>query len=96
MPRGDLEPLCAAIGVHGPAGSPSIRLEDALKAAIHAGHRWLTLDSDQAFTSIVGPNGSGKSNVIDALLFIFGGRAKQLRQKSVVRVGWMGHLRDRR
>ena len=29
------------------------------------------------FSSIVGPNGSGKSNVIDALLFVFGKRAKQ-------------------
>jgi structural maintenance of chromosome 4 len=32
------------------------------------------------FTSIVGPNGSGKSNVIDALLFVFGFKAKKLRQ----------------
>ncbi|GFE55089.1 chromosome condensation protein [Babesia ovis] len=31
------------------------------------------------FTSIVGPNGSGKSNVIDAMLFVFGFRAKQMR-----------------
>ncbi|XP_952594.1 smc protein, putative [Theileria annulata] len=31
------------------------------------------------FTSIVGPNGSGKSNVIDAMLFVFGFRAKQIR-----------------
>jgi structural maintenance of chromosome 4 len=28
----------------------------------------------------VGPNGSGKSNVIDAMLFVFGKRAKQIRQ----------------
>jgi len=28
----------------------------------------------------VGPNGSGKSNVIDALLFVFGYRAKKMRQ----------------
>ena len=35
------------------------------------------------FTSIVGPNGSGKSNVIDALLFVFGKRAAQLRLKNV-------------
>jgi len=28
----------------------------------------------------VGPNGSGKSNVIDALLFVFGKRAKQARR----------------
>jgi structural maintenance of chromosome 4 len=28
----------------------------------------------------VGPNGSGKSNVIDALLFVFGFKAKKMRQ----------------
>ena len=33
----------------------------------------------QSFSSVVGPNGSGKSNVIDAMLFVFGKRAKQLR-----------------
>jgi structural maintenance of chromosome 4 len=33
----------------------------------------------QSFSSVVGPNGSGKSNVIDALLFVFGRRAKQVR-----------------
>eukprot|EP01105_Mastigella_eilhardi_P003137 TRINITY_DN1399_c0_g2_i3.p1 TRINITY_DN1399_c0_g2~~TRINITY_DN1399_c0_g2_i3.p1 ORF type:complete len:1216 (-),score=473.70 TRINITY_DN1399_c0_g2_i3:575-4222(-) len=37
----------------------------------------------KCFTSIVGPNGSGKSNVIDALLFVFGKKAKQIRQKKV-------------
>lgn len=35
------------------------------------------------FSSIVGPNGSGKSNVIDAMLFVFGKRAKQLRLNKV-------------
>ena len=35
------------------------------------------------FSSVVGPNGSGKSNVIDALLFVFGKRAKQLRLSKV-------------
>lgn len=34
----------------------------------------------QSFSSVVGPNGSGKSNVIDALLFVFGKRAKQVRR----------------
>ncbi|KAJ3232359.1 hypothetical protein HDU81_003041 [Chytriomyces hyalinus] len=34
----------------------------------------------KSFTSIVGPNGSGKSNVIDALLFVFGFKAKKMRQ----------------
>lgn len=42
----------------------------------------LTL-SWQCFSSIVGPNGSGKSNVIDALLFVFGKRAKQIRLKKL-------------
>lgn len=35
------------------------------------------------FSSIVGPNGSGKSNVIDAMLFVFGKKAKQLRLNKV-------------
>jgi structural maintenance of chromosome 4 len=35
------------------------------------------------FSSVVGPNGSGKSNVSDAMLFVFGRRAKDLRQKNV-------------
>ncbi len=37
----------------------------------------------KCFSSVVGPNGSGKSNVIDAMLFVFGKRAKQLRQNKV-------------
>lgn len=36
------------------------------------------------FTAIVGPNGSGKSNVIDAMLFVFGRRAQQIRLKNVL------------
>ena len=39
--------------------------------------------SSQNFSAIVGPNGSGKSNVIDALLFVFGKRAKQIRMSKV-------------
>lgn len=35
----------------------------------------------QCFSSVVGPNGSGKSNVIDAMLFVFGKRAKQVRSR---------------
>ncbi|KAG6545758.1 hypothetical protein Mapa_012719 [Marchantia paleacea] len=31
----------------------------------------------KCFSAVVGPNGSGKSNVIDAMLFVFGKRAKQ-------------------
>lgn len=37
----------------------------------------------QRFSAVVGPNGSGKSNVIDAMLFVFGKRAKQMRQAKV-------------
>jgi structural maintenance of chromosome 4 len=37
------------------------------------------------FSSIVGPNGSGKSNVIDAMLFVFGKKAKKLRLNKVQR-----------
>eukprot|EP00158_Paraphelidium_tribonemae_P008722 Partr_v1_DN28660_c1_g1_i2_m49378 putative structural maintenance of chromosomes protein len=36
-----------------------------------------------SFTSIVGANGSGKSNVIDALLFVFGFKAKKMRQEKL-------------
>eukprot|EP01028_Stygiella_incarcerata_P005101 TRINITY_DN2186_c0_g1_i1.p1 TRINITY_DN2186_c0_g1~~TRINITY_DN2186_c0_g1_i1.p1 ORF type:complete len:1295 (-),score=482.64 TRINITY_DN2186_c0_g1_i1:277-3999(-) len=36
-----------------------------------------------SFSAIVGPNGSGKSNVIDAMLFVFGKRAKKLRLSKV-------------
>ncbi|KAI3629474.1 hypothetical protein MIR68_012489 [Amoeboaphelidium protococcarum] len=37
----------------------------------------------KSFTSIVGPNGSGKSNVIDAMLFVFGFKAKKMRQEKL-------------
>lgn len=36
-----------------------------------------------SFSSIIGPNGSGKSNVIDAMLFVFGRRAKALRHNKL-------------
>ncbi|EPR78851.1 structural maintenance of chromosome protein [Spraguea lophii 42_110] len=35
---------------------------------------------DKNFSAIIGPNGSGKSNIIDSLLFLFGYRAKKMRQ----------------
>lgn len=44
---------------------------------------WHLPTSTQCFSSVVGPNGSGKSNVIDAMLFVFGKRAKQLRLNKV-------------
>ncbi|KAH8582408.1 SMC4 SMC4 [Cryptosporidium sp. chipmunk genotype I] len=37
----------------------------------------------KSFTAIVGPNGSGKSNVIDAMLFVFGKRARHMRLNKV-------------
>jgi structural maintenance of chromosome 4 len=37
----------------------------------------------KCFSSVVGPNGSGKSNVIDAMLFVFGKKAKKLRLNKV-------------
>lgn len=37
-----------------------------------------TLPHAQCFSAVVGPNGSGKSNVIDAMLFVFGKKAKQV------------------
>ncbi|CAA7051880.1 unnamed protein product [Microthlaspi erraticum] len=36
-----------------------------------------------SFSAVVGPNGSGKSNLIDAILFVFGKRAKQMRLNKV-------------
>lgn len=49
----------------------------------------------KSFSSVVGPNGSGKSNVIDAMLFVFGKKASQMRFNKVrtrhVRAeGWGG------
>ncbi|GMH76872.1 hypothetical protein TL16_g07223 [Triparma laevis f. inornata] len=37
----------------------------------------------KSFTAIVGPNGSGKSNNIDAMLFVFGKKAKKLRLNKI-------------
>jgi structural maintenance of chromosome 4 len=37
----------------------------------------------KCFSAVVGPNGSGKSNVIDAMMFVFGKRAKKLRLNKV-------------
>ncbi|CAL8130636.1 unnamed protein product [Orchesella dallaii] len=37
----------------------------------------------KSFSAIVGPNGNGKSNIIDAMLFVFGYRAKKIRCKKV-------------
>ena len=42
--------------------------------------RWCCVSTaPQNFSSVVGPNGSGKSNVIDAMLFVFGFKAKKVR-----------------
>jgi len=37
----------------------------------------------RGFNSVVGPNGSGKSNIIDAILFVLGFRAKRLRHSRI-------------
>ena len=37
----------------------------------------------ECFSAIVGPNGSGKSNAIDAMLFVFGKHAKDMRLKNL-------------
>lgn len=42
----------------------------------------------QSFSAVVGPNGSGKSNVIDAMLFVFGKRAKQASFAKIWIVCW--------
>lgn len=47
-----------------------------LRTRSHPMWWWLSV---QCFSAVVGPNGSGKSNVIDAMLFVFGRRAKQVR-----------------
>ena len=46
------------------------------------------------FSSIVGPNGSGKSNVIDAMLFVFGKKAKKLRLNKVGSTPYTTHERQ--
>ena len=38
---------------------------------------------NKSFTAVVGPNGNGKSNILDALLFVFGFKAKSLRQSKL-------------
>ncbi|KAJ1634488.1 RecF/RecN/SMC N terminal domain-containing protein, partial [Pavlovales sp. CCMP2436] len=38
---------------------------------------------DENFSAVVGPNNSGKSNVMDAMLFVFGKRAEEMRQTKV-------------
>jgi chromosome segregation ATPase len=43
----------------------------------------VSISALQCFSAVVGPNGSGKSNVIDAMLFVFGKRAKQMRLNKV-------------
>lgn len=50
------------------------------KVAAHSNHpRTRHHRLAQCFSAVVGPNGSGKSNVIDAMLFVFGKKAKQVR-----------------
>ncbi|CEO95476.1 hypothetical protein PBRA_004202 [Plasmodiophora brassicae] len=73
-------------GVERPAPQPCIRMIieqlDMHNFKSYAGMRTIG-PFHKRFSSIVGPNGSGKSNVIDALLFVFGKRASQIRLKKV-------------
>ena len=55
----------------------------AIASARACARVWPTSGLLQSFSCVVGPNGSGKSNVIDAMLFVFGKRAKQLRLNKV-------------
>ena len=57
----------AHTSAHRPAWQAAAFMPDAMASCL------------QSFSSVVGPNGSGKSNVIDAMLFVFGRRAKQVR-----------------
>ncbi|KAA6398899.1 MAG: putative Structural maintenance of chromosomes protein 4 [Streblomastix strix] len=43
-----------------------------------------------SFSCIIGPNGSGKSNIIDALLFVFGFKARNMRMKKVEELIYTG------
>ena len=38
---------------------------------------------EKSMTAVIGPNGSGKSNVIDAMIFVFGFAAKNMRQANI-------------
>lgn len=77
-----------------PAGGPEAQLVDASKPRLMIksillenfksyGNQKLIGPFHKSFSSIVGPNGSGKSNTIDALLFVFGKRAKKMRLNKV-------------
>jgi len=72
----------ASIGAQPPKPRLMIR-EIVLENFKSYGNRKLIGPFHKSFSSIVGPNGSGKSNTIDALLFVFGKRAKQMRLRKV-------------
>lgn len=74
--------LATAAGRRG-AGAPALRVRLQPPAAAHPPAAAAGPPPPQSFSSVVGPNGSGKSNVIDAMLFVFGKRAKQLRLNKV-------------
>jgi structural maintenance of chromosome 4 len=61
---------------------PKIRTQVLENFKSYAGEREIG-PFHKCFSSVVGPNGSGKSNVIDAMLFVFGKRAKKLRLNKV-------------
>jgi len=80
-----LAPQEAGPAAAAPAG-PTSRLmirEIVLENFKSYGYRKVIGPFHKSFSSIVGPNGSGKSNTIDALLFVFGKRAKKMRLNKV-------------
>ncbi|KAL8438542.1 hypothetical protein ACSSS7_000076 [Eimeria intestinalis] len=78
-------PLSGAL-VGPPSGAPSRRLmiERVVLEDFKSYNKKRVIGPfHKRFTAIVGPNGSGKSNVIDAMLFVFGRRAQQIRLRKV-------------
>nr|CAD1825703.1 unnamed protein product [Ananas comosus var. bracteatus] len=89
MPEESTSPTAAASagGGHSPSAPPKSRPRLFIKEMVlrnfksYAGEQ--RIGPSTSFSAVVGPNGSGKSNVIDAMLFVFGKRAKQMRLNKV-------------
>ncbi|OAY83226.1 Structural maintenance of chromosomes protein 4 [Ananas comosus] len=87
MPEESTSPTAAASGGggggHSPSAPPKSRPRLFIKEMVlrnfksYAGEQRIG-PFHKSFSAVVGPNGSGKSNVIDAMLFVFGKRAKQV------------------
>jgi len=81
-PREAEDPAEATVAPAGPVSRLMIR-DIVLENFKSYGYRKVIGPFHKSFSSIVGPNGSGKSNTIDALLFVFGKRAKKMRLNKV-------------